>query len=61
MEEVKTGISDYDNIEILSGVEEGDQVISGPFFIVSKQIKKGDLIEENDKNKKNNGGDKATD
>lgn len=58
MREVKTGISDYDNIEILSGLEEGDQVISGPFFIVSKQIKEGDLIEEDlSKKKKDNTAD----
>lgn len=43
---VKTGISDYDNIEILEGIKEGDVVISGPFFIVSKQIKNGDLLEK---------------
>ena len=42
MVEVKTGISDYDNIEIISGIEEGAEVISGPFFVVSKRIKEGD-------------------
>lgn len=47
MVEVKTGISDYDNIEILSGLSEGDQVISGPFFVVSKRLKTGDLVEKN--------------
>jgi len=52
MREVKTGISDYDNIEILSGIEEGDVVISGPFFVVSKQIKEGDKIEEDLSKKK---------
>ena len=46
MVEVKTGISDYDNIEILSGINEGDEVISGPFFVVSKRIKAGDMIEK---------------
>lgn len=45
MVEVVTGISDYDNIEILSGLKEGDQVISGPFFVVSKRLKTGDLVE----------------
>ena len=45
MVEVKTGISDYDNIEIISGISEGDEVISGPFFVVSKRIKEGDLVE----------------
>ena len=46
MVEVETGISDYDNIEILSGLEENQEVISGPFFVVSKRVKNGDLIEE---------------
>jgi len=46
MVEVETGISDYDNIEILSGLKEGDQVISGPFFVVSKRLKSGDLVEK---------------
>ncbi|MCE7993221.1 MAG: HlyD family efflux transporter periplasmic adaptor subunit [Roseivirga sp.] len=56
MLEVKTGISDYDNIEILEGLSEGDVVISGPFFVVSKQVKEGDLVE-----KKRNNNDKSTD
>ncbi|MFT6826790.1 MAG: HlyD family secretion protein [Roseivirga sp.] len=43
---VKTGISDYDNIEILEGIKEGDIIVSGPFFVVSKQIKNGDLLEK---------------
>ncbi len=51
MVEVVTGISDYDNIEIISGLEEGQEVISGPFFVVSKRIKDGDLIESNKGNK----------
>jgi len=41
---VKTGISDYDNIEILEGLEEGDQVVSGPFLVVSRRLKDGDAI-----------------
>jgi HlyD family secretion protein len=42
--EIKTGISDFDNIEILEGVNEGDELVSGPYFIVSKQLKDGDLL-----------------
>jgi len=37
--EVKTGISDNENIEILSGLKEGEQVITGPFLLVSKNLK----------------------
>ena len=44
MVEVKTGISDYDNIEILSGVNEGAEVVTGPFLVVSKRLKEGDKI-----------------
>ena len=45
---VKTGISDFDNIEILSGLKAGDEVVSGPFRAVSKQLKDGSAIEIKD-------------
>jgi HlyD family secretion protein len=41
---VKTGISDFDNIEIISGLQQGDQVVSGPFRAVSKQLNDGDKV-----------------
>lgn len=44
MKEVQTGISDYDNIEVISGLKAGDEVVSGPFLAVSKQLKDGDLV-----------------
>jgi HlyD family secretion protein len=44
MIEVKTGISDYDNIEILEGVKDSTEVIVGPFLVVSKRLKNGDKI-----------------
>ena len=44
--EVKTGISDYENIEIVQGLKEGEEVISGPYFIVSKQLKEGDKVKK---------------
>lgn len=43
---VKTGISDFDNMEIVEGIEEGEEVISGPYLAVSKKLEDGDLIEE---------------
>ncbi|GJM29256.1 MAG: RND transporter [Cyclobacteriaceae bacterium] len=46
MKEVETGISDFDNIEILSGLEEGMEVVSGPFLTVSKRLKEGDNIKK---------------
>ncbi|PZP46574.1 MAG: efflux transporter periplasmic adaptor subunit [Pseudopedobacter saltans] len=42
--EVKTGIQDINNIEILSGLKEGDTVITGPYDIVSKELKAGTLV-----------------
>ena len=44
MIEVKTGLSDYDNIEILEGVKDSTEVIVGPFLAVSKRLKDGDKI-----------------
>jgi HlyD family secretion protein len=43
---VKTGISDYENIEILEGLKEGEEIISGPYFVVSKNLKEGDLVKK---------------
>ena len=43
--EVKTGISDFENIQILSGLDEGEEVISGPFLAVSKRLEDGNEIE----------------
>lgn len=60
MVEVETGISDYDNIEIISGLEEGQEVISGPFFVVSKRLKDGDLIESNKGKPEGNNTEEAT-
>lgn len=45
---VKTGISDYENIEILEGLKEGDEIISGPYFVVSKELKEGDLVKKSE-------------
>jgi HlyD family secretion protein len=44
MVEVKTGISDFDNIEITSGIPENAEVVTGPFLVVSKRLKEGDKI-----------------
>jgi HlyD family secretion protein len=49
MVEVKTGISDYDNIEILSGVSDSTEVITGPFLAVSKRLKNGEKVRKMEK------------
>jgi len=50
--EVETGISDFDNIEILSGLNEGQEIITGPFVAVSKRLKDGDLVKKKEEDKK---------
>ncbi len=47
---VKTGISDFDNIEILSGLQEGQQVVSGPFRAVSTTLNDGAKVAVKDAN-----------
>lgn len=42
--QVKTGISDFENIEIVTGLKEGEKIVSGPYHIVSKKLKDEDLI-----------------
>ncbi|MGJ8591092.1 MAG: efflux RND transporter periplasmic adaptor subunit [Aquaticitalea sp.] len=43
---VKTGIQDDSKIEIVSGLKEGDQIITGPYNVVSKTLKSGDKVEQ---------------
>ncbi|WP_162053870.1 efflux RND transporter periplasmic adaptor subunit [Pontibacter pamirensis] len=38
---VKTGISDFENIEIISGLEPGQKIVAGPFRAVSQTLNDG--------------------
>jgi len=58
MVEVKTGISDYDNIEILTGISDSTTVVTGPFLAVSKRLKDGDAIKAPEKGKGPGGDNK---
>lgn len=49
MQEVKTGVQDNTNIEIKSGLEEGQEVITGPYRAISKRLKNDDVIKVVDK------------
>jgi HlyD family secretion protein len=49
MKEVKTGISDYDNIEILSGISDSTEVVTGPFLVISKRLKEDQKIKKAEK------------
>ena len=41
---VKTAIQDLNYIEVLSGIKSGDQVITGPYSVVSKTLKDSTLV-----------------
>jgi len=47
--DVKTGIQDNVNIEILSGLTQGEEVIVQPFSAISKKLSDSTLIEIVDK------------
>jgi len=48
---VKTDIQDINNIEIVDGLKEGDQVITGPYGTVSKILKDGSKVSVTSKDK----------
>lgn len=48
---VETGIQDNTYIQILSGLTEGDEVVTGPYRAVSKSLKNDDTIEKVDEEK----------
>ena len=41
MVKVKTGVQNNTHIEIISGLSEGQEVISGPYGLVSRLLKEG--------------------
>lgn len=41
---VRTDIQDINYIEVLAGLNEGDEVITGPYDVVSKKLKQGDKV-----------------
>ena len=50
---VKTGIQDDTNIEIISGLKPGEEIIIGPYTTVSKELSSNDKVKvESDKDKK---------
>ncbi len=58
MIQVKTGISDFENIEIVSGLKDGQEIIAGPYATVAKKLKEGDLVKKKDPKAAENAADK---
>ena len=48
---VKTGLSDFENIEITNDLSDTSKIITGPFLVVSKRLKDGDLVKEKEEKK----------
>ncbi|MCX6208051.1 MAG: efflux RND transporter periplasmic adaptor subunit [Bacteroidetes bacterium] len=46
---VKTGIQDLNYIQVLSGLKVGEMVVTGPYNLVSKNLKEGDKVKKTDK------------
>ncbi len=49
--EVKTGIQDNDYIEIVSGLQEGEMVVTGPYSAIARKLEGGSRIKVADKKK----------
>ncbi|MCB0688901.1 MAG: biotin/lipoyl-binding protein [Saprospiraceae bacterium] len=49
MVQVETGIQDDNYIQVLSGLETNEEVVSGPYSVVSRQLKQGDFFNRKEK------------
>ena len=56
--QVKTGLSDFENIEITNNLSDTSKIITGPFLVVSKRLKDGDFVTEKE-NKEDEEKDEA--
>jgi HlyD family secretion protein len=60
--QVKTGIQSGEFIEILDGLKEGDEVVSGSYRAISRDLNNGNMVvkevvdKNKDKNKAKNNG-----
>jgi HlyD family secretion protein len=54
LRQVETGISDRDHIEILSGLEGSERLITGPYRAITRELKHGDAVVE--RSREDNGG-----
>jgi HlyD family secretion protein len=43
---VRTGIASDTEIELLEGAQEGMRVVEGPYRLLSKELKEGDLVDD---------------
>jgi HlyD family secretion protein len=56
MKKVKTGIADFEQIEIIDGLKSGDKIVTGPFIAITKNLENGDEVRLRSKGKKEKKG-----
>jgi len=61
MVHVKTGIQDNEYIQVLEGLNVGDEVITGPYSTVSRKLKNGLAVERKKKNEEDKKAKKEND
>lgn len=49
MQEVEIGIQDNTNIQIISGLEDGEEVVTGPYSLVSKSLRDGNELKKTER------------
>jgi HlyD family secretion protein len=56
MRKVKTGIADFEQVEVISGLKEGEKIVTGPFSAITKTLENGDQIRIKSKKEKKGKG-----
>ena len=51
LRQVKSGIQDNDWIQIISGLKEGEEIVSAPYLAISRDLKTGQKVEKVEKDK----------
>ena len=49
MQEVEIGIQDNTNIQIITGLEDGEEVVTGPYSLVSKSLRDGNELKKTER------------
>ncbi|RLD82648.1 MAG: efflux RND transporter periplasmic adaptor subunit [Bacteroidetes bacterium] len=49
MQEVEIGIQDNTNIQIIAGLEDGEEVVTGPYSLVSKSLRDGNELKKTER------------
>jgi len=52
MKEVKTGIQDDSYIQVLTGLSEDDEIVTGPYSAISRKLENGTAVKKEDPKKK---------